>query len=121
MIEKALKGGSKVFIAFSKKDPRDNNHSEMVNPQAQKEIDRLSETYSGFYCVELPKIFHTKNVLEIKGDQVIMFSGSFNILSFAIQKSHKIIRGEQMAYVNPQKARSEYWAYVDLFLLSMMK
>lgn len=115
MIEKVLKEGAKVFIAYSKKDPRDKNHSEMVNPQAQKEIERLSETYSGFYCVELPKIFHTKNVLEVKNSQVIMYSGSFNILSFAIQKSHKIIRGEQMAFVNPQKAKTEYRNYVDSF------
>ena len=115
MIEKVLKEGAKVFIAYSKKDPRDKNHSEMVNPLAQKEIDRLLETYSGFYCVELPKIFHTKNVLEVKRDQVIMFSGSFNILSFAIQESHKIIRGEQMAFVNPQKAKSEYRNYIDTF------
>ena len=115
MIEKVLKEGAKVFIAYSKKDPRDKNHSEMVNSLAQKEIDRLSETYSCFYCVELPKIFHTKNVLEVKNNQVIMFSGSFNILSFAIQKSHKVIRGEQMAFVNPQKAKSEYRSYVELF------
>ena len=115
MIEKVLKEGTKVFIAYSKKDPRDKNHSEMVNPQAQSEIVRLSETYPDFYCVELPKIFHTKNVLEVKNDQVIMFSGSFNILSFAIQESHKIIRGEQMAFVNPQKAKSEYRSYVDTF------
>lgn len=115
MIEKVLKEGTKVFIAYSKKDPRDKNHSEMVNPQAQSEIVRLTETYPDFYCVELPKIFHTKNVLEVKNDQVIMFSGSFNILSFAIQESHKIIRGEQMAFVNPQKAKSEYRSYVDTF------
>ena len=115
MIEKVLKEGTKVFIAYSKKDPRDKNHSEMVNPQAQTEIVRLSETYPDFYCVELPKIFHTKNVLEVKHDQVIMFSGSFNILSFAIQESHKIIRGEQMAFVNPQKAKSEYRSYIDTF------
>lgn len=115
MIEKVLKEGAKVFIAYSKKDPRDKNHSEMVNSLAQKEIDRLSETYSCFYCVELPKIFHTKNVLEVKNDQVIMFSGSFNILSFAIQENHKVIRGEQMAFVNPQKAKSEYRSYVELF------
>jgi len=115
MIEKVLKEGAKVFIAYSKKDPRDKNHSEMVNSLAQKEIDRLSETYSCFYCVELPKIFHTKNVLEVKNNQVIMFSGSFNILSFAIQESHKVIRGEQMAFVNPQKAKSEYRNYIDLF------
>ena len=115
MIEKVLKEGAKVFIAFSKKDPRDKNHSEMVNPLAQKEIDRLSETYTNFYCVELPKIFHTKNVLEVKNNQIIMFSGSFNILSFAIQESHKVIRGEQMAFVNPQKAKSEYRSYIDTF------
>ena len=115
MIEKVLKEGAKVFIAYSKKDPRDKNHSEMVNPLAQKEIERLSESYSCFYCVELPKIFHTKNVLEVKNNQVIMFSGSFNILSFAIQESHKVIRGEQMAFVNPQKAKSEYRNYIDLF------
>lgn len=115
MIEKVLREGAKVFIAYSKKDPRDKNHSEMVNPLAQKEIDRLSETYSCFYCVELPKIFHTKNVLEVKNNQVIMFSGSFNILSFAIQESHKVIRGEQMAFVNPQKAKSEYRSYIETF------
>lgn len=115
MIEKVLKEGAKVFIAYSKKDPRDKNHSEMVNPLAQKEIDRLSEIYSCFYCVELPKIFHTKNVLEVKNNQVIMFSGSFNILSFAIQESHKVIRGEQMAFVNPQKAKSEYRSYIETF------
>ena len=115
MIEKVLKDGAKVFVAYSKRDPRDKHHSEMVNPLAQKEIDRLSEIYTNFYCVELPKVFHTKNVLEVKNNQVIMFSGSFNILSFAIQKSHKIIRGEQMAFVNPQKAKSEYRNYIDTF------
>lgn len=115
MIEQALKDGTKVFIAYSKNDPRDKRHPEMVHPLAQKEIDRLKHDYPLFFCVELPKVFHTKNVLEIKGNQVIMFSGSFNILSFAIQKSHKIIRGEQMAFVNPQKAKSEYKAYIDLF------
>lgn len=115
MIEKVLKEGTKVFIAYSKRDPRDKNHTEMVHALAQKEIDRLSETYHDFFCIELPKIFHTKNVLEVKNEQIIMFSGSFNILSFAIQESHKIIRGEQMAFVNPQKAKSEYRLYIDTF------
>lgn len=115
MIEQVLKNGTKVFIAYSKKDPRDKKHTEMVHPLAQNEIERLSQTYPSFFCIELPKIFHTKNVLEVKGNQVIMFSGSFNILSFAIQESHKVIRGEQMAFVNPQKAKTEYRSYIDTF------
>lgn len=116
MIKTALENGKKVFIAYSKKDPRDKSQrSEMVDPVAQREIDKLIVSYPNFYCVELTNCFHTKNVFEVKGDQCIMFSGSFNVLSFAIQEDNKVIRGEQMTFVHVKTAYKNYISYREEF------
>lgn len=116
MIKVALEKGKKVFIAYSKKDPRDKSQrNEMVDPTAQREIDKLIATYPNFYCAELINCFHTKNVFEIKGNQCIMFSGSFNVLSFAIQEDNKVIRGEQMTFVHVKTAYKNYLSYREEF------
>jgi hypothetical protein len=116
MIKTALENGRKVFIAYSKKDPRDKSQrNEMVDPTAQSEIDKLIASYPNFYCAELINCFHTKNVFEVKGDQCIMFSGSFNVLSFAIQENNKVIRGEQMTFVHVKTAYKNYMAYREEF------
>ena len=40
-------------------------------------IEKLEKEYPNFFFVELPE-YHFKNVIEVKGDQKILFSGSFN-------------------------------------------
>lgn len=116
MIKAALESGRKIFIAYSKKDPRDKSHrTEMVDPTAQREIEKLTASYPNFYCAELINCFHTKNVFEVKGNQCIMFSGSFNVLSFAIQENNKVIRGEQMTFVHVKTAYKNYMSYREEF------
>ena len=96
MIEKFLKNDSKkVFIAYS--EPAANNDGRpMVDQEVEPGIKELEETYPNFFHVQLPE-FHLKNVIEVKGDQKILFSGSFNVLSFSVSKKETHVRREEMA------------------------
>ena len=79
-----------------------------------KEIKRLSKSYPNFYCVELPK-FHTKQVLEVKNGQCVLFNGSFNVLSFDNVSIGKKVSREEMALVHHQIAIAKHQEYIETF------
>ena len=56
----------------------------MVGNQSQKALETLETEYGRqFFHVELPA-FHKKNVIEVKNGQCVLFTGSFNVLSFSV-------------------------------------
>ena len=89
LIENFLKDENKrVFIAYS--EPASNNDGKpMMDEEVEPGIKLLDEQYPNFFYVQLPE-FHLKNVIEVKGEQKILFSGSFKciiILRFKRNKS----------------------------------
>lgn len=107
MIEDFLSNENKrVFIAYS--EPADNNDGKpMVDIEVEPGIKQLEEQYSNFYYVQLPE-FHLKNVIEVKGDQTILFSGSFNVLSFSVSEQQTHVRREEMALAHHSVAKKKY-------------
>lgn len=73
-------------------------------------IEKLEKEYPNFFFVELPE-YHFKNVIEVKGDQKILFSGSFNVLSFSVSEHQTHVRREEMALANPSIAKSKYVSF----------
>lgn len=118
-IKSFLNSGNKIFIAYSKEEASikaSSSHGEMVAPAAQKAINNLEKEYpTQFFCVQLPA-FHTKNVIEKKGEQCIMFTGSFNVLSFSVNKKQTQIRREEMALAHHQMAINKYDEYLKEFI-----
>ena len=112
--EPLLKANKRIFIAYS--EPYDNRPT--ISPEAEqavkKEINRLSKTYPNFYHVELPK-FHTKQVLEVKNGQCVLFNGSFNVLSFDNVSGGRKVSREEMALVHHQVAISKHQEYIETF------
>lgn len=112
--EPLLKANKRIFIAYS--EPYDNRPT--ISPEAEqsvmKEIDRLSRTYQNFYYVELPQ-FHTKQVLEVKNGQCVLFNGSFNVLSFDNVSAGRKVSREEMALVHHQVALSKHQEYIETF------
>ena len=49
-----------------------------------------------------------KNVIEVKGDQKILFSGSFNVLSFSVSEQQKHVRREEMTLAHHTVAKNKY-------------
>ena len=112
--EPLLKANKRIFIAYS--EPYDNRPT--ISPEAEQavmnEIRRLSKTYPNFYYVELPK-FHTKQVLEVKNGQCVLFNGSFNVLSFDNVSAGRKVNREEMALVHHQVAISKHQEYIKTF------
>lgn len=112
--EPLLKANKRIFIAYS--EPYDNRPT--ISPEAEQavmnEIRRLSKTYPNFYYVELPK-FHTKQVLEVKNGQCVLFNGSFNVLSFDNVSAGRKVSREEMALVHHQVAISKHQEYIKTF------
>ncbi len=112
--EPLLKANKRIFIAYS--EPYDNRPT--ISPEAEqaimKEINRLSKIYPNFYYVELPK-FHTKQVLEVKNGQCVLFNGSFNVLSFDNVSVGRKVSREEMALVHHQVAISKHQEYIETF------
>ena len=112
--EPLLKAKKRIFVAYS--EPYDKRPT--VSPEAEqaimKEIERLSTTYPNFYYVELPK-FHTKQVLEVKNGQCVLFNGSFNVLSFDNVSAGRKVSREEMALVHHQVAISKHQEYIETF------
>lgn len=112
--EPLLKANKRIFIAYS--EPYDSRPT--ISPEAEhaimNEINRLSKTYPNFYYVELPK-FHTKQVLEVKNGQCVLFNGSFNVLSFDNVSVGRKVSREEMALVHHQVAMSKHQEYIDTF------
>ncbi len=107
LIENFLKDDSKrVFIAYS--EPASNNDGKpMMDEEVEPGIKLLAEQYPNFFYVQLPE-FHLKNVIEVKGDQKILFSGSFNVLSFSVSEQQKHVRREEMTLAHHTVAKNKY-------------
>lgn len=107
MIENFLKDENKrVFIAYS--EPAINNDGRpMMDEEVEPGIKSLEEQYPNFFYVQLPE-FHLKNVIEVKGEQKILFSGSFNVLSFSVYEHQTHIRREEMALAHHQVAMKKH-------------
>ena len=107
LIENFLKDENKrVFIAYS--EPASNNDGKpMMDEEVEPGIKLLDEQYSNFFYVQLPE-FHLKNVIEVKGEQKILFSGSFNVLSFSVSEEQKHVRREEMTLAHHTVAKNKY-------------
>ncbi len=107
MIENFLSDENKrVFIAYS--EPANNNDSKpMMDEDVEPGIKQLEDQYPNFFYVQLPE-FHLKNVIEVKGDQKILFSGSFNVLSFSVSEQQTHVRREEMALAHHTVAKKKY-------------
>lgn len=118
-IQSFLKSGKKIFIAYSKEEVLGkvtSSHGKMIDPEAQKVVSNLESKYPNlFFCVQLPA-FHTKNVIEKKGEQCILFTGSFNVLSFSVNEKMTQIRREEMALAHHQMAINKYEEYLKEFI-----
>ena len=107
MIEDFLSNENKrIFIAYS--EPANNNDGKpMIDVEVEPGIKQLEELYPNFFYVQLPE-FHLKNVIEVKGDQTILFSGSFNVLSFSVSDQQTHVRREEMALAHHSVAKKKY-------------
>jgi hypothetical protein len=107
MIENFLKDEKKrVFIAYS--EPAENNDGRpMIDEEVEPGIKLLEEQYPNFFYVQLPE-FHLKNVIEVKGEQTVLFSGSFNVLSFSVSDKETHVRREEMALAHHTVAKKKY-------------
>lgn len=107
MIENFLNDENKhIFIAYS--EPASNNDGKpMMDEEVEPGIKQLEDQYPNFFYVQLPE-FHLKNVIEVKGDQKILFSGSFNVLSFSVSEHQTHVRREEMALAHHTVARKKY-------------
>lgn len=91
--ESQLKQGAKIFIGYSEPERPD---AVMVDPRAWDLLTGLEKKYRNFYIHHLPP-FHIKNVWIRNQDRAhILYTGSFNILSFYVDKDSKTYRQEQM-------------------------
>lgn len=107
LIENFLKDENKrVFIAYS--EPASNNDGKpMMDEEVEPGIKQLDSQFSNFFYVQLPE-FHLKNVIEVKGTQKILFSGSFNVLSFSVSEQQKHVRREEMTLAHHTVAKNKY-------------
>lgn len=91
--EKQLKQGAKIFIGYSEPERPD---AVMVDPRAGELLANLEKKYSNFYIHHLPP-FHIKNVwIRNTDSENTLYMGSFNILSYHVDKGSRNIRQEQM-------------------------
>lgn len=111
MIENFLSDENKrVFIAYS--EPANNNDGKpMMDEEVEPGIKQMEEQYPNFFYVQLPE-FHLKNVIEVKGEQKILFSGSFNVLSFSVSEQQTHVRREDMALAHHTVAKKKYYDYL---------
>ncbi|MBR4197902.1 MAG: hypothetical protein IKQ94_03920 [Bacteroidales bacterium] len=108
LIESFLADENKrIFIAYSEPAQTKNDEKPMIDEEVEPGIQQLAAQYSNFFYVQLPE-FHFKNVIEVKGDQKILFSGSFNVLSFSVSERKTHVRREEMALANPSTAKSKH-------------
>ena len=110
LIKNYLKQGGKVFVSYSAPDGGLDSHKDkMVGDQSQKALESLEFEYvKQFFHVELPA-FHKKNVIEVKNGQCVLFTGSFNVLSFSVTpKNITHVRAEEMCLAHYQAAIKQY-------------
>jgi len=117
LIKNYLKQGGKVFISYSAPDGGLDSHKDkMVGDQSLKALESLEFEYvKQFFHVELPA-FHKKNVIEVKNGQCVLFTGSFNVLSFSVtSKNITHVRAEEMCLAHYQAAINQYHLSKKLF------
>ena len=117
LIKNYLKQGGKVFISYSAPDGGLDSHKDkMVGDQSQKALESLEFEYvKQFFHVELPA-FHKKNVIEVKNGQCVLFTGSFNVLSFSVTSINIThVRAEEMCLAHYQAAINQYHLSKKLF------
>lgn len=120
LIEKFLEDENKrVFIAYSapsidrlgKVKLNDDGFPILnIDDDVKAKIEILEDQYPNFFFVELPE-FHVKNVIEVKDSQKVLFSGSFNVLSFSVSKNQTHIRREEMTLAHHSVAKNKYQSY----------
>lgn len=110
-IRKFLDQGGAVFIAYSEPEKLG---EEMVDPMSMKVVKRLDAYYDRFYYAELPK-FHYKNVIEHNMNGTVLYTGSFNVLSFCINDNTEHYRMEQMMLANEESAKNTRNDYLNIF------
>lgn len=107
MIETFLQDDSKkVFIAYSE-PAHVKDDKPMVDESVEPKIQQLEDQYPNFFYVQLPE-FHLKNVFEVRGEQKVLFSGSFNVLSFSVSENQTHIRREEMTLAHHTVAKRKY-------------
>lgn len=95
--EQQLRAGAKIFIVYSEPE---SEGAEMVDPRAKSLLDELEKNYRNFYIHQLPK-FHYKNVwIRNSNAPNVLYTGSFNILSFYVDTNSKNYRQEQMIKID---------------------
>lgn len=100
----------RIFIAYSEPAQSNNDEKPMMDEEIEPGIKMLADQYPNFFYVQLPE-FHFKNVIEVKGDRKILFSGSFNVLSFSVSEHQTHVRREEMTLANPSIAKSKYVSF----------
>lgn len=109
----------RVFVAYSApsitksgkiRTDEDGNVVYNIDNDVLKLIKTFEEQYPNFFFVELPE-FHVKNVIEVKSEQQILFTGSFNVLSFAVAEGQTHIRREEMTLAHYNVAKKKYSDY----------
>lgn len=123
LIQTFLQQGGKVFISYSEpEEGLDKSKGKMVGWQSNKAIKHLAKSYPGQFFYAQFTAFHSKNVIEVKNGQSILFTGSFNVLSFHVIPAHlSHIRKEEMALAHYQVAENKYKEYKKQFAQSYLK
>jgi hypothetical protein len=122
LIQEFVKKGGCVFISYSEGANGLDSKKQMIGWQSNKAIQQMAKNYPGQFFYTQLEAFHSKNVLEVKNGQCILFTGSFNVLSFHVipsQQSH--IRKEEMALAHYQVAENKYKEFKKRFALSYIK
>lgn len=111
--EQQLRQGAKIFIVYSLPEKE---NDVMAEERAKKMLDELESKYRNFYIHQLPK-FHYKNVwIRNKNSPNILYTGSFNILSFYVDKNSKNVRQEQMVKIDwNDETDSMYSNFIEEF------
>ena len=119
----------RVFVAYSEPERKSSGEfktnergcvKKNIDDDALKFVMELERQYPNFFYVELPE-FHLKNVIEVKGDQQILFTGSYNVLSFCVSQGQTHIRKEEMALLPQSITNEKYTHYLCEFAESYSK
>lgn len=122
LIQEFVKKGGCVFISYSEGANGLDSKKQMIGWQSNKAIQQMAKNYPGQFFYTQLEAFHSKNVLEVKNGQCILFTGSFNVLSFHVipsQQSH--IRKEEMALAHYQVAENKYKEFKKKFAISYIE
>lgn len=125
LIQTFLHQGGKVFISYSEAEgglDKSKGKGQMIGWQSNKAINQLAKSYPGQFFYAQFAAFHSKNVIEVKNGQSILFTGSFNVLSFHVVPEHEShIRKEEMALAHYQVAENKYREFKKQFAQSYIK